>query len=135
MMFSRYYLIRAKPTLADCPAIDHDFAKMLVSETVIFTSDEGGRSAFTAEDHLAKVKLLFLMNLKASYDEGHVDSIPLSVQFFDQWWTTEIIKEWVAQQEVLDGAARDLIDRVLPTGRPLVDAWFKRLPGTSDPAP
>jgi hypothetical protein len=134
MMFTRFYLIRARPTLADCSSIDPDFAKSLVNETAIFNSDEGGRSAFTAEDHLAKVKLLFLMYVKTSYDERYVDRIPLSVEFFDQWWTTEIIKDWVAQQEVLDQVARDVIDGVVPTGRPLVDAWFKRLPVTDDPA-
>jgi hypothetical protein len=76
---------------------------------------------------LAKVKLLFLIQLKTEYDEQFIQEAPLSLEFFDRWWTAETFHEVIDQQDILDNLDPKWSKQLVPTGRPLVDDMIQRI--------
>jgi hypothetical protein len=131
-----HYGIQGKPSLLGCSEIDQELAELL-AEPFLLRSREGGRSIWRDADHLAKAKLLFLASLKGQYDDPFIRDAPLSVEFFDRWWSIQKYETLSDQQDVLDNLSPAVIHQLVPTGLPLVDDairhWGRREPRTDFP--
>jgi hypothetical protein len=132
MKVDAIYIIQGKPELHTQIArtVDTDFADYLC-DRVCISSDEGGRTAWTSDDHTLKVKLLFLASL------GELD--PLRTEkgfealfgdaarneaFFDRWWNIERLEiEWKADI-MAQGLASEL-ERMPPCPNPAVANWLQ----------
>jgi hypothetical protein len=95
MLFIKYYLIEPRPEAVarfrDCG--DQDFADILL-EPILISNTEGGRSAWRLEDHVLRVKLLYLARIRelspcASDEDARkwFGSDRVSGTVFDRWWT------------------------------------------------
>jgi hypothetical protein len=84
-----YYTVAPMAALLDCPEIRRDFAELLLTEPYIYTNDELiGETSVTDDGHATFVKLLFLSDLKTKYGDSFFGgNAPLTVEFFDKWWT------------------------------------------------
>jgi len=118
------YLIRAKPELLDCPGVERDFAEMLFAERPLYRKPEGGISPWFAADHETFIKLLFLADQKTEWNQSFFVDAPISVAFFDQWWTIEKCDHIHDTQNVIDNLCPELLDAFIETGIPHVDKYF-----------
>lgn len=119
------YLIRAKPELLDCSDIERDFAEALLDEKPIYRKPEGGISPWFSDDHEKFVKLLFLAQQKQKWRHPFIADAPISVAFFDQWWTIEKCDGVSNTRDVIDNLSPELLDAFTETGIPHVDEYFK----------
>lgn len=72
------------------------------------------------------MKLLFLADLKADYVEPFISDAPLSVEFFDCWWTVGEVSNLIKEENVHFNLDTGLDTQFIPTGRPLVDDTMRR---------
>lgn len=127
MLFFRHYGICARPELRHAPGVDPEFADYLCDETLLIRIRQGGRTAWSHDDYLSKLKLLFLAKLKVEYEEPFVRDAPLSTEFFDQWWTAQPFDDVVEKQDILDNFDPSWATKAPSTGRSLVDSMLRRL--------
>jgi hypothetical protein len=127
MRLDAYYACKGKPALLSHEQMEPDLAEIL-AERILFKHSEGGRTVWTVQDHAAVVKLLIVSHFKHLYDDNFLKAAPVSLDFFDQWWTLE---RYHGVENDLDAVAADLSPAVLstftPTGNELVDAWIADL--------
>jgi hypothetical protein len=125
-----YYLIEPRPEAVthfrDCG--DQDFAEILL-ERILISNAEADRSAWRAEDHVLRVKLLYLARIReyspcASDDDARkwFGTDRVSGKVFDQWWTIRTVPFEGSDSELADFLA-PMKERILPTDNSLVDAW------------
>jgi len=130
MQHIRYYLIEPRP---DAVAHfrdrgDQDFAEILL-EPILIRNTEGGRSAWRPEDHVLRVKLLYLARIReyspcASDDAARkwFGCDRVSGEIFDRWWTIRA-PELEGCDEELAYFLEPMKEKILSTGNSLVDDW------------
>jgi hypothetical protein len=65
MQHTQYYLIEPRPDAASRLRVrDHPYFADLLLEPVLISSSRGGRSAWQAEDHTLRIKLLYLATIR-----------------------------------------------------------------------
>jgi hypothetical protein len=130
MRFINYYLIEPRPEAVahfrDCG--DQDFADILL-EPILISNAEGGRSAWRPEDHVLRVKLLYLASIReysfcASDEDARkwFGSDRVSGTVFDRWWTIRM-PSLEGSDDELARFLKPMKERILPTGNGLVDEW------------
>ena len=130
MQHIKYYLIEPRPEAVAHfrNSGDQDFAEVLL-EPILFSNTEGGKSAWRPEDHILRVKLLYLVRIRecspcASDEDARkwLGSDRVSGTVFDRWWTIRAPPLEGSDSELAEflGPMRE---RILPTGNSLVDAW------------
>jgi hypothetical protein len=102
MRFEALYIIRPAEALKErLRQAGPDIGDVL-GRPLLWTKKEGGRTAWTDDDYVAQVKLLFLLNLWSDYvvGAGEDQSLktflqeamgepPFGEEVFDRWWTVE----------------------------------------------
>lgn len=89
-----------------------------MNQPLMWSKKEGGRTAWTEEDYIAQVKLLFLLNLWSEYVvhvgedpilklflEEIIGRPPFNQELFDRWWTVE-------RYEGVDESFEDVVERL-----------------------
>jgi hypothetical protein len=125
-----YYLIEPRPDAVahfrDCG--DQDFAEILL-EPILISNAEADRSAWRAEDHVLRVKLLFLARIReyspcASDEDARkwFGSDRVSGEVFDRWWTIRGLEFEGSDSELAD-FLEPVKEKILPTGNSLLDEW------------
>lgn len=99
-------------------------------ESIVVRKRVGGRNAWTIADDLLQAKLLFLVWYWGEHraDAGLESLLPafeISEACFDRHWRIEEM-ECVSQGAI---SCVGLDAKVVPTGRPLVDAWLSSVLG------
>src|SRR5262245_53151215 len=134
MLHTRYYLIEPRAdAAARLQGLDPGLVDLLL-EPVLISNGEADRSWLGAEEHLLRVKLLYLARLReyqpfASDEDARTwfGSDRVSGNVFDKWWT-------IRRFGGLDHTDAELLDflkplkaKVLPTGNELVDQWLEKV--------
>ncbi|MGH9844021.1 MAG: hypothetical protein ACREEM_35250, partial [Blastocatellia bacterium] len=100
MQYESFYFIRPTQALKDrLKKTDPDLEEFM-SQPLMWSKKEGGRTAWTEEDYIAQVKLLFLLDLWSEYVvhvgedpslklllEEIIGRPPFNEELFDRWWT------------------------------------------------
>lgn len=128
MRISAIYIIECRDALRS--ALEGQLEEYfidLVCEKCCVENPEGGKTAWTKDDHTAKVKLQFLAEiLEYSGGEnwpGILGEKP-GIAMFDRWWEIERFQmDWDAEQELNSHLPE--IKKWLPTGSELLDAWVR----------
>ncbi|WP_018604815.1 hypothetical protein [Uliginosibacterium gangwonense] len=131
MRYKAYYIVTAKPELIEQlnGHADRGFAAVL-TETVLLENEEGGRTAWGANEHTLQMKLLWLASLREytplSNDEDALallGSASISTQMFDRWW----IMQRLGVEDTASALAEYLpavAQKIEQTGNILVDEWL-----------
>lgn len=127
MRFDAYYACKGNPALQSHDGLDPDLVEIL-TERMLFKHSEGGVTVWTPEDHTAVVKLLIVGYFKRLYPDKFLMAAPVSVEFFDQWWTLERFDGLENDLDVVvDALPADIISSFKSTGKEPVDAWITDL--------
>lgn len=128
MRFDAYYVCRGKPALLNNKGLDPDLIEIL-AEPKLFKHSEGGITAWSWHHYEIEIKLLILCYFKQQYESDEfLVSAPVSLDFFDQWWTLERFFSLENDLDViLDNLPAELISAFVPTGNDLVDSWIRGL--------
>ena len=132
MRFDAIYLIQGKPELHAhvAKAVDIDFADYLC-ERICISSEEGGRTDWSNEDHTLKIKLVFLASLGELEPLGTEKAFEIvfgkamrDEDFFDRWWSIERSAiEWKADDMAEQFASE--FDRMPLCSNRLVRDWLQ----------
>jgi hypothetical protein len=97
MQYIAYYLIRPSKLFCEkLKQLDSDIAELL-SEPILWSKKEGGRTVWNESDFITQVKLAFLINLLSTYRGGEIETLinsllgkpPFRSDVFDKWWEIE----------------------------------------------
>ncbi len=110
MKYTAFYIIRPKKVLINRIIGWADF----LSEPVLWTKEQGGRSAWALEDHMKAVKYFFLVYIKNSVLNNEIEkkifgSFSISIDFFDSWWELELF-------DGFDETVEDIVDELRSSG-------------------
>src|SRR5215831_16614919 len=100
MRVETHYVIRPNPQLLEKSVEWSPASGDLLRRAVMWSKEEGGRTAWMPHEYIAQVKLLFLLWLKYNFaDNGIADAAeivhsllgepPFNLSTFDRWWTVE----------------------------------------------
>jgi hypothetical protein len=139
MRYATYYLVEARPALAERLAgrVEQDFADALL-EPQLYRRFNTDRSMWFEAQRLAQTKLLFLASLcqydpLASEDDfaSVFGSAQLSVGLFDGWF---VVRELMLDDDLeqLERYAQPVVGRIKRTGLPVVDEWLSELAQPSE---
>jgi hypothetical protein len=127
MRFDAYYACKGKPALQSNDGLEPDLVEIL-TDRMLFKHSEGGVTIWTHDDDAAVVKLLIVAYFKRHYPDEFFKAAPVSVEFFDQWWTLERYDGLENDLDVIvDDLPPELISSFTSTGMELVDAWITDL--------
>jgi hypothetical protein len=130
MRYINYYLIEPQPEAAVHfrERGDQDFAELLL-QPILISNSEGGKSAWLPEDHVLRVKLLYLARMRewppCATDEDArkwFGSDRVSGKVFDRWWTIRTPDLEGSDSELVE-FLKPMKEKILPTGNDLVDEW------------
>ena len=131
MQYTQYYLIEPRPDAASRlrEQGDPDLVADILLEPVLISSTQGGRSAWQAEDHALRIKLLHLATIRdtiASDEDARkwLGSDRVSGAVFDQWWTVRAVDLEGTDRELSD-LLKPMKEKILPAGNRLVDEWVQ----------
>lgn len=127
MRLDAYYACKGTLALLSHERLDSDLVDIL-AERMLFKHSEGGLTIWTHEDHAAVIKLLIVAYFKRLYPDEFLRAAPVSVEFFDQWWTLERYDGLENDLDVIvDDLPPEVISSFTSTGNELVDAWLADL--------
>ena len=103
------YTIVAKPEIQDCTEIARGLAELLLSDPYVYTNSEFiGRTLLHDSDHEIFIKLLFLADMRDDYrDNFFGGNAPITVEFFDRWWTLIKCDDIISVEEVVQRISSD----------------------------
>lgn len=107
----------------------------LISGPIVWTKKEGGRTAWTHNDYIIQVKLLFLANLlsevKGSRLEPFILEIvgnkSLTVEIFDKWWRVERFTADDTFESIEEELKVEYLKLIAKTNDPMIDSWLEWL--------
>jgi hypothetical protein len=132
MRAKMYYLIKPSPRLTDALSGSSSKLAPILLEPELWSQEEGGITIWRTEDYLARVKLLYLAYLEMEYGrstefkEIFGESV-ISLAEFDKWWTIEVYGLEDTLEWVRDELNAERVNRIIPTGMPVVDEWIASL--------
>jgi hypothetical protein len=130
MLHTHYYFIEPRPEAATrFRDRDHqDFADILL-EPVLISDAAADRSGWRHEDHVLRVKLLYLARIRewppcASDEDARkwFGGDRVSGEVFDRWWTIRCLDFEGSDSELAEFLG-PVKEKILPTGNSLVDEW------------
>lgn len=129
MRMEKYYLIRPRKNLLEMLGNLDELSKGALEDSGLWMSNEGGKTLWSREDYIARVKLTFLMNLRLEYrGVAGVESVlspnAISLALFDKFWDIESL-DLLGDVEEIPSNAFDH-DEVALSGLPNVDDWLVR---------
>jgi hypothetical protein len=93
MRYTAYYIIRSRPELvARLTGTQYADLETLVGP-LLWTNEQGGRTAFTKQDHILAVKRLYveyIRNVVPGPEAAIVGDLLACEGPFDKWWTLEV---------------------------------------------
>lgn len=121
------YIFRPTPYLVEwLDRADPDFLDCLRGPSV-WLAKEGGQALHPPAVRLAKAKLLYFMWLLRSWD-GLLSRLPpgssVSLETFDRCWAAERVEADGGVDDLLSGVPGYALDRLEPTGDPVLDGWI-----------
>lgn len=140
MRYEALYIIKPAATLRErLQQVPQDLAEFL-GRPLLWTKKEGGVTAWTAEDFVAQVKLLFLLELWSDYVLGADDdprlkdlleeilgAPPFDEQVFDHWWNVE---RFDGADQSFEAIEESLVleqpHLVVSSALPRVEAWLTK---------
>jgi hypothetical protein len=133
MLHTWYYLIEPRTdAAARLRGRDPDLVDLLLEPNLI-SNVEADRSWLGAEEHLLRVKILYLARLReytpfASDEDARswFGCDRVSGNVFDEWWTIRRFGLDHTDAELVD-FLKPLKAKVLPTGNELVDRWLGKV--------
>lgn len=113
MKYTAFYIIRPKKVLINRIMAWAD-SPIFLSEPVLWTKEQGGRSAWALEDHVKAVKYFFLAYIKNSLLTNEIEKklfggFSVSTDFFDSWWELELF-------DGFDETVEDIVDELRSSG-------------------
>jgi hypothetical protein len=121
-----YYLIQATDNLREAVAhLDAD-SREFWCRPIMWSKGESDRSVYSATDHLAELKIVFVAYLFAEY--SHLDEfqevfgeLPINLNSFDKWWSVNRYSVEDDFDLVLRGISASILEKFEATGHPAVD--------------
>jgi hypothetical protein len=135
MQYIAYYLIRPSKLLCEkLKQLDSDIAELL-SEPILWSKKEGGRTVWNESDFITQVKLAFLVNLLSTYRGGEIEILidnllgkpPFRSDVFDKWWEVERFSGVDDSFEDIEMQMSREDLQALETSSPLVETWLSSL--------
>jgi hypothetical protein len=135
MQYIAYYLIRPSKLLCKkLKQLDPDIVELL-SEPILWSKKEGGRTVWNESDFITQVKLAFLVNLLSTYRGGEIEILidnllgkPLfSSDVFDEWWEVERFSGVDDSFEDIEMQMNREDIHALETNLSLVETWLSSL--------
>jgi hypothetical protein len=110
----------------------------LLRRPLLWTKQEGGHTAWSAEEYTAQVKLLFLLWLKSNFaDLGTTDVVeivqtllgepPYNLSTFDRWWLVERFAGEESFEAVQDSLSEQYFATIGDTKLSRVDRWIANM--------
>jgi hypothetical protein len=131
MRYTAYYLFRPQETLQQTVSPNSEIAEILLSDT-LWSSDEGGISAWQEADYIARMKLLFLVYIVKEY--SHCEEFPeklrwssVSLDTFDTFWTLDRYLLEESREAIEDTLGSGDLELVVTPETPLVVSWLASL--------
>src|SRR5260221_7313727 len=100
MRVETHYVIRPNNHLLELSTKWSQDLYTLLCRPKLWVKEEGGRTAWSAEEYTAQVKLLFLLWLKSNFADHGITGVaetvqtllgepPYNLSTFDKWWIVE----------------------------------------------
>jgi hypothetical protein len=130
-----YYLIHPSKLLCEkLKQYGSDIAELL-SEPILESKKEGGRTFWNESDFITQVKLTFLVNLLSTYRGREIEALinsllgkpPFRNNIFDKWWEVERFSGIDDSFENIEMQMSREDIHALETNSPLVETWLASL--------
>ncbi len=131
MRYTAFYIIRPRERLLQ--KLSEETSSILeLSEPVLWTNEQGGRSVWSKNDYVQALKYLFVANVKNLLPKHLIQNVfgdlPITVMSFDAWWRMECFDGF---DETFENAIEEL--RVTPifkelafVDNPIIKGFLKR---------
>jgi len=133
-----HYVIRPNTQLLVKSAEWSQESGELLRRAVMWTKEEGGRTAWTPQEYTAQVKLLFLLWLKHNFGDHGIADIseivysllgepPLSLSTFDKWWIVERFTGQESFEVVQNSLSEQYFAAIGEVNMSRVDRWIANM--------
>lgn len=131
MYHELYYLFRPTEQLIEHLKHHDEEAKRFWLRSILWRKSNPDRTRYQRSDHLAEIKLAFLVQLIRDYTgseefEEIFGKLTLNLETFDRLWTIEVYDVEESFDFVEKEIPADFYDQMQLTGLPIVDFWIKK---------
>ena len=138
MRVEAHYVIRPNTQLLQKSAEWSQESGELLRRPVVWTKEEGGRTAWTPQEWTAQVKLLFLLWLKHNFADNGTTPVsetvhsllgepPFNLATFDKWWTVERFTGLESFEGIQDSLSEQDFAAIGEINVSRVDHWIANL--------
>ena len=131
MYHELYYLFRPTEQLIEHLKLHDEEAKRFWLRSILWQKSNPDRTRYQQSDHLAEIKLAFLVQLIRDYSDSEefeeiFGKLTLNLETFDRWWFIEVYDVEESFDLVEKGIPADFYNQMQLTGLPIVDFWIKK---------